>query len=71
MAVLWAFFSKFRIAADKTLKSILISVNARIGLFDVPEINKMLKSDSIDIASIEDKKTALFVVVSDTDVDQF
>ena len=35
-------YKKFRIAADKTLKSILISVNARIGLFDVPEINKML-----------------------------
>ena len=67
MAVLWAFFSKFRIAADKTLKSILISVNARIGLFDVPEINKMLKSDTIDIVSIGERKTALFVVVSDTD----
>ena len=60
-------YKKFRVAADKTLKSILISVNARIGLFDVPEINEMLKSDSIDIASIGDKKTALFVVVSDTD----
>ncbi len=60
-------YKKFRIAAGKTLKSILISVNARIGLFDVPEINKLLKSDTIDIASIGDRKTALFVVVSDTD----
>ena len=60
-------YKKFRVAAAKTLKSILISVNARIGLFDVPEINEMLKSDTIDITSIGDRKTALFVVVSDTD----
>ncbi len=60
-------YKKFRIAAGRTLKSILISVNARIGLFDVPEINQMLKVDTINIPSVGETKTALFVVVSDTD----
>lgn len=60
-------YKKFRVAAGKTLKSILISVNARLGLFDVPEIDAMLETDTINIKSIGDKKTALFVVVSDTD----
>ncbi len=60
-------YTKFRCAAERTLRSILISVNARLGLFDSPEINTMLESDTIDIPSIGDRKTALFVVVSDTD----
>ncbi len=60
-------YDKFRIAAGRTLKSILISVNARIGLFDTPEINNILKTDTIDIPTIGDERTALFVVVSDTD----
>ena len=49
------------------LKSILITVNSRIGLFDTPEINRMLGSDTINIPGIGQRKTALFVVVSDTD----
>lgn len=60
-------YSKFRIAANRTLRSILITVNARLGLFDTPELNEMTATDDIDIASIGQKKTALFVVVSDTD----
>ncbi len=60
-------YNKFRVAASKTLKSILISVNSRLGLFDTPELNEMTACDDIDIASIGKKKTALFVVVSDTD----
>ncbi len=60
-------YRKFRVAADKTLRSILISVNARLGRFDLPELNEMMKDDDIDIESIGQKKTALFVVVSDTD----
>lgn len=60
-------YNKFRVAASKTLKSILISVNSRLGLFDTPELNEMTAYDDIDIASIGKKKTALFVVVSDTD----
>lgn len=49
------------------MKSILISVNSRLGHFDTPELSKMMAYDDIDIASIGRKKTALFVVVSDTD----
>ena len=60
-------YTKFRVAANRTLRSILISVNSRLGHFDTPELNKMTYSDDIDIASIGKKKTALFVVVSDTD----
>lgn len=60
-------YTKFRIAADKTLRSILISINSRLGLFDTPELNKMMETDDIDISSIGKQKTALFVVVSDTD----
>lgn len=60
-------YSKFRVAANRTLRSILITVNARLGLFDTPELNEMTATDDIDIASIGQKKTALFVVVSDTD----
>ncbi len=60
-------YKKFRIAAGRTLKSILISVNAKLGIFDTPEINEMLSMDNINISSIGEKKTALFVVVSDTD----
>jgi len=60
-------YTKFRIAANKTLRSILISVNARIGIYDTPELNRMMEKDDIDITSIGKKPTALFVVVSDTD----
>ena len=60
-------YTKFRVAANKTLRSIMISVNARLGLFDTPEISEMTKSDDIDFASIGKRKTALFVTVSDTD----
>lgn len=60
-------YSKFRVAANRTLRSILITVNARLGLFDTPELNEMTATDDIDIASIGQKKTALFIVVSDTD----
>ncbi len=60
-------YRKFRIAADKTLRSILISANARLGLFDTPDLCAMMSEDTINISSIGKKKTALFVVVSDTD----
>lgn len=60
-------YSKFRVAADKTLRSILISVNARLGVYATPEVKKMTMDDNIHLASIGQQKTALFVVVSDTD----
>lgn len=60
-------YKKFRCAAGRTLRSILISVFARLGLFDSPEINRMMREDTINISSIGERQTALFVVVSDTD----
>ncbi len=60
-------YKKFRVAADRTLKSIIISANAAVGLFDTPDITDMLSEDDIDIPSIGQRKTALFVIVSDTD----
>lgn len=60
-------YNRFRIAAGRTLKSILISVNSRLSMYDTPELNKMMAKDDIDIDSIGKRKTALFVVVSDTD----
>lgn len=60
-------YAKFRVAADKTLRSILITANARLGRFETPELNEMMSSDDVNIASIGQRKTALFVVVSDTD----
>ena len=60
-------YKKFRVAAGKTLKSILISLNARIGQFDTPEIRELTKYDTIRISGIGMKPTAVFVVVSDTD----
>lgn len=60
-------YRKIRVSADRTLRSILISVNARIGLYDTPDMNRLMEEDDIDIASIGKRKTALFVVTSDTD----
>ena len=60
-------YKKFRVAAGKTLKSILISLNARIGQFDTPELRELTKYDTIRISGIGMKPTAVFVVVSDTD----
>lgn len=60
-------YTKFRVAASKTLRSILITINARLGSYDTPELGIMMKNDDIDITSIGQQKNALFVVVSDTD----
>ncbi len=60
-------YKKFRIAAGKTLKSIIITLNSRIAMYDSPEIQEMTAFDDIDIPSIGQKKRAVFVVVSDND----
>ncbi len=60
-------YKKFRIAAGKTMKSIVITLNSRIAMYDSPEIQKMTAYDDIDIPSIGQKKKAVFVVVSDND----
>lgn len=60
-------YNKFRVAASKTLRSILITVNSKLGLFDTPQVKSMTAKDEIDIPMIGLQKTAVFVVVSDTD----
>lgn len=59
-------YKKFRVAAGKTLKSILITANSKLGKYDTEEIRTMLSDDEIKIEDIGKKKTAVFVVVSDT-----
>ena len=49
------------------MKSIMIAVYAKLGKYDSPDLNEMMKADDVDLESIGKKKTALFVVVSDTD----
>lgn len=60
-------YMKFRVAAHKTLRSILITLNSKLGRFDYEELNRMLQYDDIDIHSIGQEKTAVFVIVRDTD----
>lgn len=61
------YYDMFRLSPARTLRSILITVCAKLGHFDTPETKKMMAYDDLDISSIGRKKTALFVVVSDTD----
>lgn len=60
-------YRRFRAAASRTLKSILITATSKMGAFDTKELGEMMATDDVDIASIGRRKTALFVVVSDTD----
>lgn len=60
-------YRKVRVGTEKTLRSIMITLNAHLGIFDTPEIAEMTGENDVDIASIGERKTALFVVASDTD----
>ena len=60
-------YKLFRQAASKTLKSILITVSSKLAVFDSSELRNLFSVDSVNISEIGKKKTALFVVVSDTD----
>jgi type IV secretion system protein VirD4 len=60
-------YKKFRVASSRTLRSILVTANSRLGVYDTPELEKMMKEDDVNISWIGRRKTALFVVVSDTD----
>lgn len=61
------YYEKFKVGATKTLQSILITITATLGRFDSPEINEFMRTDTIQIPKIGQEKTAVFVVVSDTD----
>lgn len=60
-------YQMFRLAAGRTLKSILITVTGKLGKYNYSELNQLLATDDVDLVSIGKRKTALFVVVSDTD----
>lgn len=60
-------YDKVRVAAPKTFNSVLITIQSKLGIFENPELNQMMASDSVNFASLGKRKTALFVVVSDTD----
>ncbi len=60
-------YEKFRIGAGKTLRSVLISLNARLGRYDFKEMQTMTGTDDIHISSLGERKTAVFVIISDKD----
>lgn len=60
-------YRKFRKAAGKTMKSILISCGARLSPFDISELREIMMYDELELDTLGDKKTALFVIMSDTD----
>ena len=60
-------YKKYKLAAGKTAKSILISCGARLAPFDVQELRDLMKEDELELDTLGDRKTALFVIISDTD----
>ena len=60
-------YRKFKMAAGKTLKSILISCGARLAPFDIKELRDLMEYDELELDTLGDEKTALFVILSDTD----
>lgn len=60
-------YKKYKLAAGKTAKSILISCGARLAPFDIQELRDLMKEDELELDTLGDRKTALFVIISDTD----
>ena len=60
-------YRKFKMAAGKTLKSILISCGARLSPFDIQELRDLMAEDELELDTLGDRKSALFVILSDTD----
>ena len=60
-------YVKFKMAAGKTLKSILVSCGARLSPFDIKELRDILTEDELELDTMGDRKTALFLIMSDTD----
>ena len=60
-------YKKFKMAAGKTLKSILISCGARLAPFDIKELRELMEYDELELDTLGDSKAALFVIISDTD----
>lgn len=60
-------YKKYKLAAGKTAKSILISCGARLAPFDIRELRELMSEDELELDTLGDRKTALFVIISDTD----
>ena len=60
-------YKKYKLAAGKTAKSILISCGARLAPFDIKELRELMAYDELELDKVGDRKTALFVIISDTD----
>ena len=61
-------YVKFKMAAGKTLKSILVSCGARLAPFDIKELRDIMTEDELELGTMGDRKTALFLIMSDTDI---
>ena len=60
-------YKKYKLAAGKTAKSILISCGARLAPFDIKELRDLMEYDDLELDTLGERKTALFVIISDTD----
>ena len=60
-------YKKYKLAAGKTAKSILISCGARLAVFDIAELREVTAYDELELDTLGDRKTALFLIMSDTD----
>ena len=60
-------YKKYKLAAGKTAKSILISCGARLAPFDIRELRELMSYDELELDTLGDRKTGLFVIISDTD----
>lgn len=60
-------YAKYRLAAGKTLKSILVSCGTRLAPFDIEELREVTAYDELELDTLGDRKTALFLIMSDTD----
>ncbi|MBR3795602.1 MAG: type IV secretory system conjugative DNA transfer family protein, partial [Clostridia bacterium] len=60
-------YKKYKLAAGKTAKSILISCGARLAVFDIKELREVTAYDELELDTLGDRKTALFLIMSDTD----
>lgn len=60
-------YAKYKLSAGKTAKSILVSCGARLAPFDIKELREITAYDELELDTLGDKKTALFLIMSDTD----
>ena len=60
-------YKKYKLASGKTAKSILISCGARLAPFDIPQLREIMSYDELELDTLGDQKSALFIIISDTD----